>query len=265
MRLFIFLATSYTLLLNIASCTSVNGGSTANSIDTIKYEYRTAKFVQESDRIKDSSLLFRSSITFPLFDKKQNAVLADSINTFIRYTTFGGYQTAEEAMKTFVDESIRQTKDEEGLPMLGWESMDSITVISNTPSVVSLRRKHYSFTGGAHGNPSETYTCFSASRGKRLRLEDVAEAGRLSELEAISIAQLKQDRGIKEPSTLEESGLFVAKDELPLPASFALTRQGLLMAYDYYEIASYADGVISYTIPYSKLKGILKPEFILSE
>lgn len=64
---------------------------------------------------------------------------------------------------------------------------------------------------------------------------------------------------------LPTSTAMSIKDELPLPASFALTRQGLLMAYDYYEIASYADGVISYTIPYSKLKGILKPEFILSE
>lgn len=265
MRLFVFLATNYTLLLNFASCTNVNGGSTANNIDTIKYEYKAAQFIQGNDKIKDSSLLFRSFITYPQFDKKQNAVLADSINTFIRYTTFGGYQTAEEATKAFVDESIKQTKGEEGLSMLGWESTDSITVISNTSSVISLRRMHYSFTGGAHGNPSEIFTSFNVSKGKRLRFEDIVDAGKLSELKAINIAQLKQVRTIKEQSTLEESGLFVTKDDLPLPSSFALTRKGLLMAYDYYEIACYADGVISYTIPFSKLKEVLKPEFILSE
>jgi hypothetical protein len=265
MRLFVFLAASYTLLLNLASCSSVNGGNSANSADTIKYEYKTARFIQENDKIKDSSLLFRSSITYPLFNKKQNVVLADSISTFIRYTTFGGYQTAEEATKVFVDESIKQTKGEEGMSMLGWEQMDSITVISNTSSVISLRRMHYSFTGGAHGNPSETFISFSVSTGKRLKFEDIFDAGKLSELKAISIAQLKQVRNVKEQSTLEESGLFVTKDELPLPSSFALTRKGLLMAYDYYEISCYADGAICYTIPYSKLKGIIKPEFILSE
>jgi Protein of unknown function (DUF3298). len=265
MRLFVLLTTSYTLLLNLASCTSVNGGSTANRADTLKYEYRTAKFIQATDKIKDSSLLFRSFITYPQFDKKQNVILDDSISTFIRYTTFGGYQTAEEATKAFVDESIKQTKGEEGMSMLGWERMDSITVICNTPSIISLRRMHYSFTGGAHGNPSETFFSFSTSNGKRLRFEDIVNSEKLSELKATNIAQLKLARNIKEQSTLEESGLFVSKDELPLPSSFALTTKGLLMAYDYYEISSYADGVISFTIPYNKLKEILKPEFILSE
>jgi hypothetical protein len=260
-----FLATSLTLFFSLASCKNVAGGSKANSADTIKYEYKTSKFIQDSNGIADSSRLFRSFITYPQFDRTRNATLADSINTFLRHTAFGEHMTAEEATRAFVNESIKQTMEAEGLPTMGWESMDSVTVIFNTPSVVSLRRMHYSFTGGAHGNPSETFTSFGASKGKRLKFEDIVDADRISELRAISIAQLKQARSIAEESTLEESGLFVSNDNLPLPSSFALTRKGLLMAYDYGEIASYADGAIAYTIPFDKLRDILKSEFIPSK
>jgi len=265
MRPSVFVASCVTLLLSLTSCTNVNGGNTASVTDTIKYEYKTTRFIQANDKIADSSLLFRSSITYPLVDNKQYALLADSISAFIRLTTFGGYRTAEEATKAFVEDCIAQTKGEEGMSMLGWESIDSISVACNTPSVVSLRRMHYSYTGGAHGNPSETYVSFATSNGKRLKFDDIVEKGRLSELETINITQLKLSRNIKEQSTLEESGLFVKGDELALPSSFALTRKGLLIAYDYYEIACYADGVVSYIIPFSKLKGILKDEFILAE
>ena len=101
---------------------------------------------------------------------------------------------------------------------------------------------HYSYTGGAHGNPSETYASFATSNGKRLKFEDIVEKGKLPELERTNIAHLKLARSIKDGSTLEESGLFVKGDELALPSSFALTRKGLVFAYDYYEIACFADG-----------------------
>ena len=54
-------------------------------------------------------------------------------------------------------------------------------------------------------------------------------------------------------------------DDLPIPSSFALTQKGLLISYNYYEIAPYVDGVIAYTIPFDLLKGILKDDYILEK
>lgn len=263
MRSFAILTSSIVLLISLTSCSNVNGGSAASSADTVKYEYKAARFIQQNEKVKDSSLLFRSVIAYPLFDAKSNKTLADSINTFIGKSTFGGFSTAEEATKAFVDECIAQTKGEEGMSMQGWESMDSITVIFNTPSVVSLRKMHYSFTGGAHGNASESYACFRANNGKHLLFSDVVvSSDKLSELKKVNLAMLKQARNISKESNLEESGLFITKDELPLPSSFTFTKDGMLMAYDYYEIASHADGVIKYTIPYDMLKGIVKEDLL---
>lgn len=265
MRLFVSIATSYTLLLNLISCTNVSSGSAIGTADTIKYEYKNAHFTQDSKEIKDSTLLFRSSITYPEFDKKQHAILADSINTFIRHTCFSSHQTAEKATRAFVSESIKQTEGEEGATMQGWESMDSITVIANQPAFVSLRRMHFEYTGGAHGNPSETYASFNTTNGKHLKFEDILVESKLDALKSINIQQLKAHRNLDEQHSLEGSGLFISGDDLPLPSTFALTSKGLLMSYDYYEIACYADGVTTYTIPFSKLKGILKSEYILPE
>lgn len=265
MRLFVSIATSYTLLLNLISCTNVSSGNAIGIADTIQYKYKTAHSIQDNKEIKDSTLLFRSSITYPEFDKKQHAILADSINTFIRQTSFSSHQTAEEATKAFVSESIKQTAGEEGATMQGWENMDSITVIANQPTFISLRRMHFEYTGGAHGNPSVTYASFNTTNGKHLKFDDILATGKLNALKSINIKQLKALRNLEEQYLLEASGLFISGDDLPLPSTFALTTKGLLISYDYYEIACYADGVTTYTIPFSKLKGILKSEYIISE
>ncbi len=265
MKFFIAIGAYYSALLFLSSCNTSGNSTISNAGDTIIYKYKAAHYLQNNDKIKDTSLLFRASIYYPEFDEKQNKNLADSLYAHIQYSAFKGCNTAEEATKAFVDECIKQTKEEFGLSMLGWESIDSVTVVSNTPNTISLRRMHYSYTGGAHGNPSETYTSFKSSNGKRLKLDDIIQTGKILEFKAINIAHLKKSRNIKEQSTLEDVGLFVSEDDLPLPSSFALTRQGLLLAYDYYEIASYADGVISYTIPFSMLKGVLKSEYIITE
>src|SRR5690606_32428249 len=45
-------------------------------------------------------------------------------------------------------------------------------------------------------------------------------------------------------------------------SNFAFTDGGLLVKYDSYQIAPYSSGQPELLIPYSRLRGILRPEFI---
>lgn len=265
MRLIVLTSTLYASILTLFSCSNVNGGDAESAKDTLNYSYKTASFVQADSKITDSSLLFRSKIIYPEFDFKSNVALKDSVGHFISFSVFRGFASASEATKAFVDESIEQTKGMEGMSMMGWESNDSVSVVTNSSNLLCLKVSHYSFTGGAHGNPSETYANFSTNTGRRLVLEDIVEDGKISSLKDVNAAYLKKIRKVSTDSTLEESGLFVKGDDLPIPSSFALTQKGLLVSYNYYEIAPYVDGVIAYTIPFDLLKGILKADYILEK
>lgn len=265
MRLIVLASACYTTFLTLFACSNVSGGYGESANDTLKYSYKTASFIQKDGSVADSTLLFRSKIIYPDFVFKSDNVLKDSVMHFISYSVFRGYSTAAEAAKAFVDDCIVQTKGMDGASMKGWESSDSVSVITNIHNLLSLKISHYSFTGGAHGNPSESYVNFNTVTGKRIAFEDAVDAAKVNKLKGINIKYFKEVKKLPEGATLEESGFFVKGDDLPLPSSFAITREGLLMSYNYYEIAPYSDGVIAYTIPFELLNGVLKEEYILGK
>ena len=54
------------------------------------------------------------------------------------------------------------------------------------------------------------------------------------------------DASIKDKSTLFE------KDNFTLPVNIGYTEEGLILAYNVYEIAPYSTGLIDFTIPYEE-------------
>lgn len=264
MRLVFSLSTCITIITALLACNHVNGEKSKDSADTLAFTYKTAKSIQVNDSNKDSSLLFRSSITYPVFENNSNKALVDSIDRYLQYAIFGGYPTANEATQNFINESIEQTEGETGASMQGWVNLDSVTIITNSPVVACLKSNHYSFTGGAHGNPSVTYVNFESPAGNRLSFESIAsDNASIEKLEEINIQQFRKSKNIAANTTIEGAGYFVNGNKLPLPSSFAITKDGLLMSYNYYEVACYADGVTEYLIPFDDLKGIIKDKFII--
>ena len=68
---------------------------------------------------------------------------------------------------------------------------------------------------------------------------------------------------VNEPNSLLEKGFFTIEDIVP-NNNFFLDEEGIHYAYNQYEIAPYAMGVISVTVPYTDLEDILIPEGIVS-
>lgn len=266
MRLIVFLPTYLSFILPLISCNGIDRSSRANNgLDSLSYTYKHSQFTQKLQEAKDSLSLFHASIVYPDINFGNNQALKDSVDNFLIYSVFRGYKTADDANKAFVDESMQQTEGTEGFTTTGWESDDSITVVTNTPKVLCLKQNHYSYTGGAHGNPFESYVNFRPSDGKVLVFKDVLDMDNIQKFKSLNLKHLKKHRNIAPTNTLEDKGLFVLADDLPLPATFALTKSGIIMSYNYYEIASYADGVISYIIPYNELEGLIKEEYMLNK
>jgi len=115
----------------------------------------------------------------------------------------------------------------------------------------------YEFTGGVHGNLALRSDTFLAATGERVGLYDlfaVGEAEYLPFLQEFLAAELsKQPDLYYENAPQQVAQLFD-------PAHFYLTDEGLTLYFQMYDVAPYAAGVPTFTLPYSELADLLRPE-----
>ena len=231
--------------------------------DTISYIIKSVRSFLPDSSAKDSTELVRSIITWPEFSNTIPSQLLDSLNQCLQIYAFNHFGSAKEASENFTESTRKKEKLHRNTSYKGWASLVQADVVLNTRTLVSLRFNSYGFTGGAHGNPSVQFVTLERSSSRQLYLQDIVENNRLVDLERINSDALRSERHIQPGQSFKEAGLFVHGNQLPLPHNFLLTPRGLLMSYNYYEIASYTQGIINYTIPFAALKGIIKQKYVI--
>lgn len=116
----------------------------------------------------------------------------------------------------------------------------------------------YVYLGGAHGVNSIQHFVFDSARQRRVTLDDILLPKQKPRLEALAradfSAQLKRNE--IDPVKHLKDWTFVLTD------NYTWTRAGLLLQYQPYELAYYAFGAPTIVIPYAKLSGIVRPEYL---
>lgn len=137
-----------------------------------------------------------------------------------------------------------------------------------TDSLVTYEYDTYAYLGGAHGGSVLRAASFIVPSGVRLTYENAFLPGVRLELAA------KVRRGIWQqyfqPSSGEEGAPASLKEALLIdPEAMELPicgpqfgPNGITFTYGQYEIAPYAAGMPSCTLPYSELRALLRPEVI---
>ena len=116
-------------------------------------------------------------------------------------------------------------------------------------------------TGSAHGIPATQFLNWELGRGRVMALDEALIPGRRAEyVAALRRAHAKWLQGNAEarrdPAAYDKMWPFQEND------NYALTRDGMVIKYPAYSIAPYAQGEPEISIPYSELRGILKPELL---
>lgn len=116
----------------------------------------------------------------------------------------------------------------------------------------------YTYLGGAHGVSNIQHFVFDMARQRAVSLDDVLLPKQKPRLEALAradfTAQLKRSK--IDPVKHFKDWKFALTD------NYTWTREGLLLQYQPYELAFYAFGAPSITIPYAKLQGIVRPQYL---
>ena len=127
---------------------------------------------------------------------------------------------------------------------------------------IELSESAYS-RGAAHPNSYTTVLNYDVRNGKKLALADLFSP-KSNYLKAISdycIRDLKQQAKKEKDSMLADdmiqSGASARADNFK---SWTITRQGLWITFDPYQVAAYAAGPQQVLVPYSALKDLIKPD-----
>jgi hypothetical protein len=115
--------------------------------------------------------------------------------------------------------------------------------------------------GAAHGNSITTALNYDVKNGKKIALADLfnPKSNYLSVLSIYSRKELK-DKLTKDEMFDEDmvkSGTEARADNYE---GWAITRKGVYLTFDPYQVAAYAAGPQQVLVPYSALKDIIKPD-----
>jgi len=130
-------------------------------------------------------------------------------------------------------------------------SIDQKILDQNQQTVVLETQFHF-YTGGAHGIYGTHYHNFDAKTGRLLSLTDLISD--IPALTAYAEKEFRKKHEVPAGDRLTDHGFFFQNDEYILPENIAVTSKEVILLYNPYEAASYAQGQIQLDLPIKQVR-----------
>ena len=145
-------------------------------------------------------------------------------------------QSLINSLKKELQDSFSQLTQDGGGLLFNSEYDSNIEVVARN-KIITFRQSEYAYEGGAHGNTEIAFRSFSLQSGKELsnKIEDVFDMSKKDKILSLLSQKLEA----------RKNELFA--ESLPLrelSSLFFITRAGIVMIWQPYEIAPYASGFI---------------------
>lgn len=137
----------------------------------------------------------------------------------------------------------------------GWEGKVKGNVEFESDQIINIKIDHYTFTGGAHGYQGFRSLLFNPKTGKTIFTDGIFKNEK--EFKAFAEKEFRAKYKIPANANINATGLMFENDKFQLPQNIFYTNQGLLLYYNSYEAASYADGPKELLFPYAKISKYL--------
>lgn len=172
-----------------------------------------------------------TTLSFPEKKTNLNAVLKDFDADYITFKT------------NFPDEAE---------PI--WELHIETEKTYQSEDIITLAINTYEFKGGAHGNDKIKFLNLDAKTGAILNQKDIIENTKaFKDIAKTYFLENLENRD----QNLKMEDYFFGKP-FQLPENIGFSAEGLVLLYNVYEVASYAQGYTEFVIPFEKLEDLLK-------
>lgn len=139
--------------------------------------------------------------------------------------------------------------------LTGWEASVKGIKSYEDPNVLSIQLDTYIFTGGAHGYAATRYLNFDKGSGKELDAE--ALFSKPGAFATYAEAAFRKQYDIGSDAPINSTGFMFEDNSFVLPQNIGLTAEGLVLHYNPYEAASYADGALVLRFPLDNVSSYL--------
>jgi hypothetical protein len=150
------------------------------------------------------------------------------------------------------------------IPIPGWEYDFSLTKTADTLGYIVFQNLDYIYTGGAHGGMiGHGDMTFDRKTGERIKIlnDNVADAMQPLLVKGLISYFSEYGEQMTEESLMEHLMLWEEITQIPLPGWDPYpSADGLVFTYQQYEIASYADGMPNFTVPYKDAAPYMTPQ-----
>ena len=151
------------------------------------------------------------------------------------------------AIKSF-DSEYKSFKDSFGESAMVWDASFDGEVTYQSSELTTIAINSYINSGGAHGNLNITFFNFDSS-GNLLNFNDL-----FTDIDSLT----KVVKTHFEKETKNSLIDYFFGEPFSLPENIGFNDEGVVFFYNVYEIASYADGITEFTIPFENIENFLK-------
>lgn len=201
------------------------------------------------------------SVKIPI--AKDVPIVADSINkkvfsTLKEIVYFGEKPYASTdypgLLASFMD-SYEQLQKEFPKDTFGWEAEIEGHIKYLSDSILNIEIKHYTYTGGAHGYQGLRSLIFDPNTGKWIANKKLFK--NTNAFRALAEKRFRMKYKIPEGQSINATGMQFDDDKFQLPQNIFYTDKGLLLHYNPYEAASYAEGAKELLLSYKEVNAYL--------
>ena len=220
----------------------------------------------EGDCANADSACARVNILYPLAESETHHVAADAIHQTVAEWLLGrpGDDTRSASPDTVAAQFIAAFLDfRRANPTRTprWTLTRAVRVVVDTLGVVTLHGVQEDYEGGAHGMTNTFWASFALATGKRVDVNDLVAPADTGRFRAIVEREFRKRREFPASVSLADSGFFAETGgRFALPANMGITRHGLTLHYNPYEVAAYAAGPTSLTLPWPTVQDLLRPD-----
>jgi hypothetical protein len=185
--------------------------------------------------------------------KKINRKIEEHIIQLIDYQEEKNFNSLEDLSEKFIDDYETSAREfpEFDIP---WEASVEGRISHRSPDLISIEFDLALFTGGAHGYTSVSYLNFDSKTGDQLLTKDIFE----DEFKSYAEKLFRQKNDIPEDQPINSTGLFFENDSFQLPQNIGFSKNKVILRYNAYEVASYAEGGIQLEIPMKDVEEFIK-------
>ena len=278
LRPLLFISFLYSVLLS--SCTTEHGGKTDSfSIpqkDSLRFRSTFFEFASKNcsnDSVHCAKVTIRgleavmdqgANQSHPINRKRVvpyiNNLIQKAIIEQLRWdvTSVSDSPTIETLANAFIADYEKDRDEARNNDSVSWQCSIDVSVEHNTEHFVSLKVSSYIYTGGAHPLQTTVYYIITTRtpEPKLLSLRDIIQDTVM--FKKAAELQLRTMYDIPLHHDLRKHGFIVESNSLPLTKNFSLSRKGITLYYNPYEISPYTMGSHQINLPYSAISHYLR-------